>query len=81
MATALLTTFYGSLLANLICIPLAGKLELRSRQESVSKELIIEGVAAIQAGLNPRLVEEKLKTFIEPKRRQGLKLQPVKNVA
>jgi chemotaxis protein MotA len=81
MATALLTTFYGSLIANLICIPLAGKLDVRSRQESVSKELIIEGVAAIQAGLNPRLVEEKLKTFVEPKHRQSLKLQPVKNVA
>ena len=81
MATALITTFYGSLVANLICIPLAGKLELRSRQESVSKMLIIEGVAAIQAGLNPRLVEEKLKTFLEPKQRDNVKLQSVKKVA
>lgn len=81
MATALITTFYGSLFANLICIPVAGKLDLRSKQETTSKNLIIEGVAAIQAGLNPRLVEEKLKTFLEPRHRHNLKIKPVKNVA
>ncbi len=69
MATALLTTFYGSLMANLVFIPLAGKLDVRSRQEAVLKELIIEGVTAIQAGLNPRLIEEKLKSFVAPKLR------------
>lgn len=69
MATALLTTFYGSLMANLIFIPLAGKLGMRSKQEVASKQLIIEGIAAIQAGLNPRLVEEKLKSFLAPKMR------------
>ena len=69
MATALLTTLYGSLMANLVFIPLAGKLDLRSKQEVTSKELIIEGVVAIQAGLNPRLVEEKLKSFVAPKQR------------
>jgi len=69
MATALITTFYGSIMANLVFIPLAGKLDMRSKQEMVTKQLIIEGVAAIQAGLNPRLIEEKLKSFIAPKQR------------
>ena len=72
MATALLTTFYGSLMANLVFIPLAGKLDARSKQELVTKQLIIEGVASIQAGVNPRLVEEKLKTYLAPKIRDNL---------
>ncbi len=72
MSTALLTTFYGSLMANLIFLPLAGKLDMRSKQEMVSRQLIIEGVAAIQAGLNPRLIEEKLKSFVAPKQRSQL---------
>jgi len=81
MATALVATFYGSLLANLICIPLAGKLELRSKQETLSKQLTLEGISAIQAGFNPRLVEEKLKTFLEPKLRAGLRLERAKKAA
>lgn len=81
MATALVATFYGSFLANMICIPLAGKLELRSKQEAISKQLIIEGVSAIQAGLNPRLVEEKLKTFLEPRLRARLRSQSIKSAA
>jgi len=72
MATALLTTLYGSLLANLIFIPLAGKLGARSKAEVATKQLTIEGVASIQAGINPRLVEEKLKSFIAPKLRNTL---------
>ena len=67
MALALLTTFYGSLLANLILLPMAGKLELRSEQELLAKELILEGVIGIQSGMNPRILEEKLKAFIGPK--------------
>jgi chemotaxis protein MotA len=70
MAVALLTTLYGSILANLVFIPLAGKLDMRSKEEVISKQLIIEGVVAIQAGLNPRLVEEKLKSFVAPKTRE-----------
>lgn len=72
MATALLTTLYGSLMANLIFIPLAGKLGTRSKAEVSTKQLIIEGIASIQAGINPRLVEEKLKSFIAPKLRNEL---------
>jgi len=81
MATALVATFYGSLLANLVCIPLAGKLELRSKQETLSRQLVIEGISAIQAGLNPRLVEEKLKSFLEPKQRVSLRLEHAKKAA
>ncbi|MGI6576340.1 MAG: motility protein A [bacterium] len=70
MAVALLTTFYGVLLANLICIPLAGKLAIRSEQEILLKELIIEGILSIQAGENPRVVTEKLKAFLAPEERR-----------
>jgi len=69
MATALLTTFYGSLMANLVFLPTAGKLNTRSKEEVLAKDIIVEGITAIQAGLNPRIVEEKLKAFVEPKLR------------
>ncbi len=64
MAVALLTTFYGSLLANLVFLPVAGKLKVRSRQEIMLKEMILEGVKAIQLGENHRIVEQKLHAFI-----------------
>lgn len=70
MATALITTFYGVILANLFCIPLAGKLKTRTKMEVLGKELIIEGICSIQAGDNPRLLQDKLITFIAPKHRQ-----------
>lgn len=69
MATALVTTFYGSVLANLVCLPIANKLKTRSTEEIYVKEAIIEGVLSIQAGDNPRIVEEKLKSFLAPKQR------------
>lgn len=74
MAVALITTFYGTLLANLICLPLAGKLSAISENELLVKELMLEGIKAIQTGDNPRLVERKLKTFLPPARRDGLKV-------
>ena len=74
MAVALLTTFYGTLVANLICIPLAGKLESISQNEVLIKNLVLEGIKSIQSGDNPRLVEKKLKTFLPPAVRE--KLQP-----
>lgn len=64
MAVALLTTFYGALLANLIFIPLAGKLQATSHDEILLKEVMIEGILSIQAGENPRIVEEKLRAFL-----------------
>ncbi len=61
MATALVTTFYGALLANALFLPLAGKLETRSREEILNKEMVIDGIMAIQSGDSPRIVEEKLR--------------------
>jgi len=72
MAVALITTFYGSLFANLIFIPIAGKLKIRSREEVLNKELMIEGVLSIQAGENPRIVAEKMKSFLNPADRAKL---------
>ncbi len=70
MAVALLTTFYGAFMANLIFLPLAGKLKVRSQQELLIKELIIEGVMSIQSGDNPRIIEQKLQAFLSPKLRR-----------
>lgn len=64
MATALITTLYGILLANLIFNPIAGKLKMKSQEEVLIKEVMIEGILSIQAGENPRIVEEKLKAFL-----------------
>ncbi|UCF95356.1 MAG: motility protein A [Desulfobacterales bacterium] len=69
MAVALLTTFYGTLLANLLFIPVAGKLKTRSKQEILVKQMVLGGVIAIQSGDNHRVVEQKLKAFISPKAR------------
>ena len=70
MAVALLTTMYGALLANLVALPLAEKLGLRSRQESMLKMVVIKGVMSIQSGDNPRIVEQKLKTFLPNRLRE-----------
>jgi len=66
MAVALLTTFYGAVMANAMFIPLAGKLQMRSAEEVVVREMIIEGVMGIQSGDSPRIVEEKLRSFLTP---------------
>lgn len=71
MAVALLTTLYGAVIANMICIPLASKLELRAKEESLLRELQIEGIVAIQSGDGPQLIKEKLKTFVPPKAREA----------
>ena len=72
MAVALVTTFYGSLLANLFFTPMATKLKYRSSQEVLYKEIMLEGMLSIQAGENPRIIEEKLKAFIPPDERKSL---------
>jgi chemotaxis protein MotA len=69
MAVALITTFYGALTANLIFLPIAAKLKLRSSQEVLVKEVVISGILAIQSGDNPRIVEQKLQVFIAPNQR------------
>lgn len=73
MSVALITTFYGSALANIIFLPLAKKLNIKSKSEVLVKELMIEGLLSIQAGENPRIIEEKLKTFIPPDLRKEFK--------
>ncbi len=70
MAVALLTTFYGTLLANLLFLPISGKLRVRSRQEILTKQMVLQGILAIQAGDNHRIVEQKLKAFISPRARR-----------
>ncbi|MCB9728892.1 MAG: MotA/TolQ/ExbB proton channel family protein [Deltaproteobacteria bacterium] len=64
MAVALLTTFYGSAIANLMALPIADKLSVRTQEEALNKTLIIESIASIQEGRNPRLMEELLMSFL-----------------
>jgi len=73
MAVALLTTFYGAFAANLILIPLAGKLGIYSKEESVAMEMILEGVSAIAQGDNPTLVKERMQAFVSHGRREEVK--------
>lgn len=69
MAVALITTLYGSLLANWVCTPVSNKLKADNEGEMMMKEVMIEGLLSIQAGENPRVIEEKLKSFLAPKDR------------
>lgn len=80
MAVALVTTFYGSILANWICIPVATKLRYKNSNEIMIKELMVEGLLSIQAGENPRVIEEKLKSFLSPSRREAMKEEGGDNV-
>lgn len=73
MAVALLTTFYGAFSANLIFIPLAGKLGIYSKAESTAMEMIVEGVCAIAQGDNPTTIREKMHAFISQSRREEVK--------
>ena len=70
MAVALLTTFYGAVLANLVFNPMAGKLRARSREEVLIRTMILEGIMSISRGENPRILEEKLNSFLPPKERK-----------
>ena len=72
MAVALLTTFYGALLANFFAIPLENKLSQKTNEEIYGREMILTGLMAIQAGDSPRVVTEKLKVFLSPKEREIL---------
>lgn len=71
MAKALVTTLYGSIMANAFLTPLNRKLSMKDKEEAVSKEIVIEGILSIQAGDNPRLLEMKLLSFLEPKERKS----------
>ena len=66
MAVALLTTLYGSMIANWLCAPVAAKMKVNNDLEIIVKDVMVEGLLSIQAGENPRVIEEKLKSFLSP---------------
>lgn len=72
MATALITTLYGSIIANWLCSPVAEKMKVNNSLEVIMKEVMVEGLLSIQAGENPRIIEEKLKSFLSPEVRNDL---------
>ena len=71
IAAAFIATLYGVSTANLIFLPLSNKLKHASAEETHAREIVMEGILAIQAGDNPRIVEEKLKSFLAPKLRRA----------
>lgn len=71
MAVALLTTFYGALIANILCLPIAGKLKNRSDDEVMVKDLMTEGIVSIAKGDNPRILEQKLNAYLPPQLRES----------
>ena len=73
MAGALVGTFYGAFAANMLFMPLAGKLDVRAKQEYLLRELMIAGIIAIQSGEKPQLIKEKLKGFVAPSMREAVK--------
>ena len=75
MAVALITTLYGAIVANLVAIPIANKLTERNDEEVLVKEIMIAGVLSIQAGENPRIVKEKLMSYLPPEVRKELQEQ------
>jgi chemotaxis protein MotA len=70
MAVALLTTFYGAIMANLVFNPMAGKLRARSREEVLTRTMVVEGIMSISRGENPRILEEKMNSYLPPKERR-----------
>ena len=71
MAIALLTTFYGSIIANIVCLPISGKLRTRSKEEVLAKEMAIQGIVSLSNGDNPRILEQKLQAFVPPNQRES----------
>ncbi len=69
ISVAFIATFYGVFTANIICLPLANKLKLNSKKEAASRQIIIEGILSIQAGEHPRVISEKLMSFLPPSAR------------
>lgn len=65
MATALITTFYGCILAHLVFNPIANNLRTRDEEECLCRQLVVEGVMAIQSGENPKFIREKLEGYLE----------------
>jgi len=71
MSIALLTTFYGALMANILFLPMSGKLKNRSKQEMLVHEIILVGVQSLVIGENPRIMEQKLLGYLPPKERKS----------
>ena len=69
MAVALLTTLYGAMLATMFALPIADKLDGRKAEEELNQSLIIDGLLAIQAGQNPRVIEQMLRNYLPEKKR------------
>ncbi|MDY6862079.1 MAG: MotA/TolQ/ExbB proton channel family protein [Thermodesulfobacteriota bacterium] len=70
MAVALLTTFYGAVMANVMFLPIAGKLQKRSAEEMLTREVMVEGIMAVSQGESPRIIEERLVVYLTPSLRQ-----------
>jgi chemotaxis protein MotA len=79
MAVALITTFYGAIMANIIFIPMVGKLKDMDAAEVKVKEMIIEGVLSIQAGDNPRILALKLLSYLNPSVRKSVEAEILKD--
>ncbi len=73
MAVALITTLYGAICSNCFFLPFAEKLSFLNKQELLAMEIIIRGIMGIQSGDNPRIIAQKLNTFLAPKLRAGSK--------
>jgi chemotaxis protein MotA len=69
MAVALLTTLYGAMIATMLALPIADKLSVRNNEEALNQALIIDGLLAIQAGQNPRVIEQMLRNYLPEKKR------------
>jgi chemotaxis protein MotA len=79
MAVALITTLYGSIIANIVLAPLASKLTTRDEQETKVREMEIEGILSIQAGDNPRILANKLLAYLDPITRKTVESEVVKD--
>ncbi len=79
MAVALVTTLYGSMMQNWLFVPIAGKLGYQNSMEVKSKEMVIEGVLSIQAGDNPRILAQKMLTYLTPKDRKSIEADILKD--
>ncbi len=78
MGLALITTLYGAFVANILLIPVKNKLGDRDRDETRVKEIIIEGILSIQSGDNPRILLEKLVSFLPPRQRETMRQETVR---
>ena len=72
MAVAIITTFYGAVMANMLFLPMSGKLKGRSQEEVMVKEIMLNGILSIARGDNPRIIEQKLHSFLPPSLRQSV---------